>query len=420
VWADDRNGFLEIYYKRSVNGGISWGEDIWITNLYSGASRPAIDVSNNIVHIVWQDIRDGWIKLYYIRSTDGGNSWDYDNQLTYSHRCFNPSLFVSGSVVHIVYYEYSDLKGDIYYLRSTDAGLTWDPETRLTDDPDYSMYPSITASGQDVYVAWSDGRTGIMQIYYKRSEDAGISWGADKWLTINDFYSMYPCIGVYESNIHVVFADNRTGNYNIYYKSSSDGGINWNSEFCLSDNTGISRYSNLAVSGQELFVVWENERDGNDGIYFRHSADGGLNWFPEVRLTDDPSLSNWPNVSVSGTQINVVWYDSRDGNNEIYYKRDPTGLLNVGTDEKLAWNPSSLFNVFPNPASDKIHIIINTGLKAGTFLSIRNVLGEEVVNRQIKNVETLIDVSSLKDGIYCLIFYENEILQGMTKLVISK
>jgi hypothetical protein len=47
-------------------------------------------------------------------------------------------------------------------------------------------------------------------------------------------------------------------------------------------------------------------------------------------------------------------------------------------------------------------------------------LGEEVVNRQIKNVETLIDVSSLKDGIYCLIFYENEILQGMTKLVISK
>lgn len=420
VWADDRDGNFEIYYKRSTDRGLTWGTDIRITNQGIVADSPAIAVSGSSVHIVWRDYRDLNAKLYYIRSSDGGNCWDTISQLTNSLHCFNPSLTVSGSFVHMVYYEYSDQKGEIYYMRSTDAGLTWEPETRLTNDPAFSMYPSIAASGPDLHVAWFDRRDGNLEIYYKRSEDAGINWGPDTRLTNNDFYSNYPCIGVYESNIHLLFMDNRSGNYEIYYKNSVDGGINWNSEYCLSDNTGVSRFSNLAVSGQELFAVWANDRDGNDDIYFRHSLDGGLNWFPEVRLTNDPAKSNQPNISVSGSQINVVWFDARDGNNEIYYKRDPTGVLNVGIDEKPVNNPSSLFNVFPNPASDKIQINFKIESKESTFLIIRNMLGEEIVNIQIKNGDTGIDVSIFNNGIYCLNFYENETLRGTAKLVISK
>jgi hypothetical protein len=62
-------------------------------------------------------------------------------------------------------------------------------------------------------------------------------------------------------------------------------------------------------------------------------------WEPDQRLTDDPASSrtaensNTWTVGASGDTVHVVWADNRDGNDEIYYNRDPTG--NVGGEESL-------------------------------------------------------------------------------------
>ena len=50
-------------------------------------------------------------------------------------------------------------------------------------------------------------------------------------------------------------------------------------------------------------------------------------WQPDVRLTNDPasSVTTWDNgvhaIATSGDTVHIVWYDDRDGNDEIYYKR---------------------------------------------------------------------------------------------------
>jgi hypothetical protein len=50
-------------------------------------------------------------------------------------------------------------------------------------------------------------------------------------------------------------------------------------------------------------------------------------WEPDVRLTNDPasSFTTWANsvhaIATSGDTVHIVWYDDRDGNDEIYYKR---------------------------------------------------------------------------------------------------
>jgi len=50
-------------------------------------------------------------------------------------------------------------------------------------------------------------------------------------------------------------------------------------------------------------------------------------WEPDVRLTNDPASSRttWTNsvhaIATSGDTVHIVWYDDRDGNDEIYYKR---------------------------------------------------------------------------------------------------
>jgi len=62
-----------------------------------------------------------------------------------------------------------------------------------------------------------------------------------------------------------------------------------------------------------------------------NSLNAGLNWGTDTRLTNNPATSWFPSVSVSGASVHVVWQDNRDGNYEIYYKRNPTGFPSIYT-----------------------------------------------------------------------------------------
>jgi len=80
---------------------------------------------------------------------------------------------------------------------------------------------------------------------------------------------------------------------------------------------------------------------------------------------------------------------------------------NVGTGKDLADNPDQQINVYPNPATTSIHINFKeySNLPTGhagtkTYLTIRNILGEVVLNKQIQNVVTVIDVSGFQNGLY--------------------
>ena len=76
-----------------------------------------------------------------------------------------------------------------------------------------------------------------------------------------------------------------------------------------------------------MHVVWYDNRDGNNEIYYKRSTDAGINWGADTRLTNNTAYSEYPSVAVSGSVVHVVWNDYRDGNSEIYYKRNPTGNL---------------------------------------------------------------------------------------------
>jgi len=352
VWFDYRDGNPEIYYKRSTDAGVSWLPDTRLTNNTAASWVPSIVVSGSVVHVVWEDYRDGNYEIYYKRSTDGGVSWSADTRLTNATaESWYPSITVSGSVVHVVWEDTRDGEDwAIYYKRSTDAGVTWGTDTRLTYNTANSRSPSVTVSGSVVHVVSYDFRDGNFEIYYKRSTDAGVSWLPDTRLTNNTARSWYPSITVSGSVVHVIWMDNRDGNDEIYYKRSTDGGVSWGAETRLTNNTADSYYPSVTVSGSVVHVVWMDYRDGNLEIYYKRSTDGGVSWGTDTPLTNNTASSDFPSVTVSGLVVHVVWTDDRDGNTEIYYKRDPTGNVDVAENEptKLTKAEQGL-KVVPNP-----------------------------------------------------------------------
>jgi hypothetical protein len=428
VWYENRDGNCEIYYKRSIDGGLTWGEDIRLTNAPDNSWDPSISVSGSVVHVVWEDHRDSDWEIYYKRSTDGGNNWGSDTRLTYSTgNTWYPALAISGELVHLVYYDYCNGWWEIYYKRSTDGGLTWESDTRMTNDPAMSLYASVAVSGPVVHVVWTDIRDGNGEIYYKHSSDDGAHWGQDVRLTIDDSLSTRPCVMASGVVVHIVWYDKRDGNREIYYKGSQDGGSTWGADTRLTNSSGDSFGPSLAVSGSAVHVAWYDKRDGDLEIYYKRSEDEGLNWGTDTRLTNATGDSEYPSLAVSGPMVHVVWTDLRDGNEEIYYKRDPTGGFAVGTENDLAGTSGQKISIWPNPASNGVHISLNYqsnllfGKEKGKIvITIRNILGEELLSKQIQNGEAMIDVSNLQNGFYFISVKTSKNKVISTKLIIVK
>src|SRR4030095_11864562 len=395
VWEDGGGSSFDIYFKRSVDGGMSWGA-ITPVSANEGESRfPSVFVSGSNVYVVWRQIFGTEYETYFKSSSNGGMTWGPDVRLTNDPANTDyPSIAVSGTSVHVVWSEETNQKYEVYYKRSTNGGISWDSTVFLTPgDTLISMGACITASGQYLHVIWYDYRDGNSEIYYKRSTDGGTTWENDVRLTDNFAQSRYPSITSSGDYVYAMWSDDRPGIWRVFFKRSTDAGTTWSADTALTGSPHFSEFPSCYASGQIIHAVWFDMRDGDWEIYYKRSQDWGVTWEPDVRISNAPDKSWFPSVTASGTIVHVVWSDYRDVNWEVYYKRNPTGNI-VG--QKIINNEVpvkfSLQQNYPNPFNPSTKIkfdIPSDGSQRllSVKLIIYDALGREIatlVNGQLQ------------------------------------
>jgi len=212
----------------------------------------------------------------------------------------------------------------------------WEPDVRLTFDADSSLLSNnnarcLAASGDTVHVVWYDRRDGNWEIYYKRSSDAGSTWGSDTSLTASPDTSKNPSIAVSGSTVHLVWQDHRDGNWEIYYKTSTDGGSSWGSDIRLTADTMQSRSPSLSVLDSMIQAVWSTDFSY---LCYKRSTNSGMTWTPDTNL----GRGGTPCLALSGTSLHLMY----DGGMNIYYRRS--------TDMGLTWSDSTILamgNIYP-------------------------------------------------------------------------
>jgi hypothetical protein len=90
-----------------------------------------------------------------------------------------------------------------------------------------------------------------------------------------------------------------------------------------------SASSQTCASGERVYVVWVDDRDGTPGVWLNASSDGGATWQPEaVAINGDPAAALNPSLACDGARVYVAWEDARDGElaqPAIYFTRSDNG-----------------------------------------------------------------------------------------------
>ena len=339
---------------------IAWSPVKRLTWSTPDSNYPDIAIgSGDKIHVVWDEGGANTREIFYKSSTDSGATWSGKKRLTWNSGNSQRPAAAADSLnqIHVVWDDYTPGNQEIFYKRSTDGGLNWSPLTRLTWSSDASRHPDIAIdSSNNVHVVYHELRSSDNDIFYKKSTDGGTSWTAVKTLTWNTGQSEDVAIATAGSSfVHIAWQDDSPGNDEIFYKRSTDGGVNWDAVKRLTWNSGVSKYAKItAAPNGYVYITYQDNSIGNNEIYVRKSSDGGASWLVVQRMTWSPTDSMYPEITSDSTNIiHFTWTDSKDGGYEIYYKKSTNNGTSWSVITRVTWN--STFSLYPASACDSIN-----------------------------------------------------------------
>ncbi len=205
AWEDERDTLhgWDVYFSRSTDYGQTFEANYPVndTNI-SGNSfqgRPSIYWKDGVIYIAFDDWRAGAVGTYFDKSIDNGMSFGEDVCVVdiYENSAY-PSITVNDAGKIFVVWEdgreYSSYGVDIYFSFSTDGGNTFSPNVRVNDHLgvvnawDWDPGVGVNDSGR-VFVAWSSTRNDPsflnFDIYFAAGNYVGIEEAYDARLSVS-------------------------------------------------------------------------------------------------------------------------------------------------------------------------------------------------------------------------------------------
>ncbi len=183
---------------------------------------------------------------------------------------------------------------------------------------------------------------------------------------------------VLDSGKHLLVAtwsDERLGRSNIFAMQSVDNGATFSKSVRVNDVPGKAHLygstSTIDVRGN-VYIVWLDERDGDQDIYFSRSASPGVldAFYPSVKVNDDetrePEVDEFgdpeyvepaafqthPMVALGSEEgvVYVAWQDYRRAQADIYFSKSTDGGKTFGHNIRVTDEFGSAGQLYPSMA----------------------------------------------------------------------
>lgn len=311
------NGPTQVYFSASANHGMSFGPEIQLTSSPgNGATLAAVAAAGSSVHVLWFVPGATW-RLFVSTSGNGGAS-------------FTPAVEVSGTVgfgqgssmrvlgtsVHVAWSQWVGGFAEVYYSRSTDGAASFSAPLNLSNTAGQnSVFAQLALAGSNVYLGYRETEYRLI-----RSTDGGASFGTPVDVSSGhvDNHTLYGPPGLAASGavLHYIWHDDAAstpGNYDVFHRSSADGGANFGAATNLSVSAPAS-FGLVAAEGLNAYVLWTEQ---NGAILVRQSVDGGASFAAAVNVAASGGADF---VAAAPAGVHVGWHDGTLGNSELFYR----------------------------------------------------------------------------------------------------
>ena len=210
-----------------------------------------------------------------------------------------------------------------WITRSTDGGKTWSPRARVDMGEACLCCRTSLATGADgsLYMAWRHIYPGsIRDIVVARSNDQGATWSQPVRVHEDDWkFDACPHAGPAiatdaRGTLHVTWWTGKDGNAGVFYAQSTDGGKTFGEAIAL----GTAQYSRPAhvqlslADSNRVIVVWDDGTKQTPRVVARVSNDGGLHFGDPVPFSDVGRAASFPVLAVTHDSIAVAWSEESE------------------------------------------------------------------------------------------------------------
>ena len=229
-------------------------------------------------------------------------------------------------------------------IRSIDGGNTFKDSILLVNNT-IDAFPKIDSYGNNVYIVWNNENKNSSGLFLVKSSDKGNNFDEVIKLSVDNNFGESQ-ISVNKNEVLISWGGLLTKNIdNIYYVKSNDNGntftdsntvseriivFNDRNNYTKSDNiiknpvnVEVASYNNLT------FVAWQNlfSKQNEDILLLLLNNQKQKNDYERLsNLSNNPSVSECPSITISNNNIYVIWEDYINGNHEILFAKIPTGL----------------------------------------------------------------------------------------------
>jgi len=211
---------------------------------------------------------------------------------------------------------------------------------RDESDNEWAGLPQICSAGSNVYVVYVDLFRETLfgdeawHVVFNRSKDGGRSWLPEGRI-IDTGHSTtsratVPRIACSGETVYVVYMDSREGRWSIFFNRSLDGGDTWlasDVDIASVQVPNLSGWPEIACEDRRVHVVWHLWHDeSSSDVVYRRSEDAGETWAQETLLDFGPYQAWYPRISARNGTVVVVWTDGRNpSGSTVYLNRSVDG-----------------------------------------------------------------------------------------------
>lgn len=328
IWTQSSLGRSDVFFAKSTDGGNTFGSPVNLSGATNGqSSYPQFVENNNHIYVIWQSSLSGASSIMMTKSLDGGTGFAKPVQISdASQLSAFPQIAFSGNHVYSSWIEKSaDNSTNIIFTKSDDQGNSFGMPLHVTHNIGNSGIPKLSADGNQVYLVWEDNSKGDYDVFLSKSGDSGASFHVPVDISTTTGQSGTPEVVVSGNNLYAVWMDNTSGNYDIFFTKSTDGGNTFAKPVDISSLKGDSGYPQFTVWKNNIYVTWTQTMTGiNYDVFFAKSTDNGDTFDKPVNLSNNFGPSGWPKI-VSDGNIYVSWVDSTPGKFDILITKSTDG-----------------------------------------------------------------------------------------------